>query len=262
MLQNKKILISSSAKKTIRESAILAQSLDAGIEISRIPLYKTLGMRTEDVIDILKKDLNGFKNRITFHAMFSDVNISSADYEIKEISQKRFIQSYEVGKAIGADTILFHTGYKGTRHNGSIYQFKKKFTEFWIDFIREFENNGITAVIENVFEFEPEFCLEFYEKISSDNFKLALDVGHVNLYAQKTRVTDWIKKYNSRLHHMHIHNNFRENDDHSSLLNGTLDFKEIFDCIREEKINPSMVLEMFNEEDILKSIEYMKNQIE
>ncbi len=255
--KNKKLLISSSAKKTIRESAALAQSLDLGMEISRIPLYKTPDMSVQDTIDILKDDLTGFNNRITMHAMFSDVNISSADYELKAISQKRFIQSFEVGKAIGADTVLFHTGYKGTKHAGSIYQFKKKFIEFWLDFITDFEKAGITAVIENVFECEPDFCLDLYENIPSENFKLALDTGHVNLYAKGTKVVDWITQYGSKLHHMHIHNNFGENDDHSNLLNGTLDFREIFDRLYEEGISPSMVLEMYSEEDILKSVDYL-----
>ncbi len=255
---NKKLLISSSVKKTIRESALLAQSLDYGLEISRIPLYKTEGMTVQDTVDLLKEELDGFKNRITMHAMFSDVNISSADYELKAISQKRFIQSFEVGKAVGADTILFHTGYKGTKHNGSIYQFKKKFIEFWLDFISDFENSNITAVVENVFETTPDFCLDLYECISSDNFKLALDTGHVNLYAKGTKVTDWIRMYGSKLHHMHIHNNFGENDDHSNLVNGTLDFREIFDCLYEEGITPSMVMEMYSEEDILKSTDYLE----
>ena len=43
MNSNNKLLISSSAKKTIRESVLLAKELKVGIEISRLPLYKTKG---------------------------------------------------------------------------------------------------------------------------------------------------------------------------------------------------------------------------
>ena len=255
--KNNKLLISSSAKKTVKESVLLAQSLGLGIEISRVPLYKTLGMSVNDVVDILKDDLREFENRITMHAMFTDVNIASGDYEIKSISQKRFIQSFEIGEKIGADTILFHTGNKGTKHSGSIYNFKKNFVEFWKDFIIEFEKSEIIAVIENVFETEPEFCLDLYDRVNSNNFKLALDAGHVNLYAKDTNVEDWIKKYDEKLYHMHIHNNFGYNDDHSNLQNGTLNYNEIFTCLKEVKINPSMVLEMYKEEDILKSMDYL-----
>ncbi len=249
-----KLLISSSAKNTIKESVKLAQELRAGIEISRVPLYKNKNLTLADTIEILKSDLEGFSNRITLHAMFSDVNVAGADCELREISQKRCRQSFEIGKAIGADTILFHTGNKGTKHYGSIDSFKNNFILFWRDFIKEFEKAEITAVIENVFETTPDFCLDLFHAVNSENLKLALDTGHVNLYAKETKVTDWIKAYGKNLYHLHIHNNFRENDDHSNLTNGTLNFKEIFEEIQKEELTPSFVLEMFTEEDIRKSV--------
>ena len=55
MNNNEKLLISSSAKKTIRESVLLAKELNTGIEISRLPIYKTKGLTVEDTIKILKK---------------------------------------------------------------------------------------------------------------------------------------------------------------------------------------------------------------
>lgn len=255
MNNNNKLLISSSAKKTIRESVLLAKELNTGIEISRLPLYKTKGLTIDDTVNILKSDLDGFNNRVTVHAMFSDVNIAGQDYLLREIAEQRCYQSYEVGKALSADTILYHTGNKGTKHYGSIEIFKKNFVSFWKEFIKEFEKTGIIAVIENVFETEPQFCLELFEKIDSPNLKLALDAGHVNLYAHDTKVTEWIKAYGDNLYHLHIHNNFRTNDDHSHLENGTLDYNEILTMIKNSNVNPSFVLEMFTEEDIRRSVE-------
>ncbi|MCD7879121.1 MAG: sugar phosphate isomerase/epimerase [Candidatus Gastranaerophilales bacterium] len=253
-----RLLISSSAKSTIKESALLAKELNTGLEISRLPFYKEKNTSVETVTEILKSQLGDFKNRITLHAMFSDINISTNDLLLREIAQLRYKQSFEIGKALNVDTILFHTGYKGTKHYGSIKQFKSNFIEFWKEFIKEFESSGMIAVIENVFETEPDFCLELFENINSPNFKLALDAGHVNLYAGKTKVSDWIKAYGNNLYHMHIHNNFNTNDDHSNLENGTLDYKEIFETIESENITPSFVLEMFTENDIRKSIEYLQ----
>lgn len=255
MTSKNKILISSSAGDTIRDSVLLAEELGTGIEISRVPLYKNKGMTVEETIGILKNDLNEFKNRITLHAMFSDINISSGDYLLKEIAQKRCYQSFEIGKGINADTILFHTGYKGTKHYGSIASFKKNFVCFWKELIKEFEKTGIIAVIENVFETSPNFCLDLFNQIDSPNLKLALDTGHVNLYAHNTEISEWIKAYGSNLHHLHIHNNYRTNDDHSNLENGTLDFNKILTEIKDSNIEPSFVFEMFKEEDIRKSLD-------
>lgn len=259
MTNKSKILISSSACKDIKTSAELASELGLGIEISRLPIYKTKGMTVEEAINILKYDLGNFHNRITLHAMFSDINIAGQDYMLREIGKLRYQQSFEVGKALGVDTILFHTGYKGTRHHGSIASFQKNFIAFWKDFIQEFEKAGIIAVIENVFETSPDFCLKLFNEINSPNLKLALDAGHVNLYAHDTKVVEWINAYGNNLHHMHIHNNFRTNDDHSNLENGTLDYNEILNTIKEKQLSPSFVFEMFTEEDIRKSLKYFNN---
>ena len=252
-----KILISSSAKDTIKDSIELAKELNTGIEISRLPFYNKKETTPKDAAEILNIYLTGFNGRKTVHAMFSDVNIGSKDPYLREISELRFKQSFETAKLIGADTVLFHTGNKGTLHYDSQKSFKRKFISFFKEFIKEFETSGITAVIENVFETTPDYCLELYDGINSPNLKLALDTGHVNLYAQKTDVCDWIKAYGNRLYHMHIHNNFQQNDDHSNLLNGTLNFEKIFETIKLQGIEPSMVLEMFTEEDIKKSLELM-----
>lgn len=188
--------------------------------------------------------------------MFSDVNIAGQDLLLREVSQKRLMQSFEVGKALKVDTILFHTGNKGTKHNGSIYNFKKNFIAYWKDFIKEFEKENIIAVLENVFEDTPEFCYDLFEGIDSPNLKLALDTGHVNLYAPKTDILDWVKLYDKNLYHMHIHNNFQTNDDHSNLKNGTVNFERLLKTIKEQNINPSFVFEMFKEEDIRTSLKY------
>lgn len=261
MNKKNKILISSSAKKTIRESVLLAQELQTGIEISRLPIYKNENLNVEDAVEILKNDLNGFNDRITVHAMFSDVNISSRDLTLRKISRKRFEQSFEVAKALGADTVLYHTGYKGTKHHQSISDFKKNFINYWKDFVQEFEKNNMIAVLENVFETTPKFCYELFEGINSSNLKLALDTGHVNLYAHNTNISEWIDLYGNNLYHLHIHNNFRENDDHSNFENGTLNFKEILLQLKNEVPNASYVFEMFKEDDIRKSLNIFKQII-
>ena len=175
MTESSKVLISSSAKKTIKESVELAKELGLGIEISRVPLYKNENLTVKDTVEILKNDLLDFSDRVTLHAMLSDVNVAGGDVLLKKYSQLRVLQSFEIGQGIGADTILFHTGNKGTKHYGSINNFKKNFIAFWKDFINEFENTGKIAVIENVFEDTPEFCIELFEGVNSSNFKLALD---------------------------------------------------------------------------------------
>lgn len=253
-----RILISSSVCKTIKESADFAQELEIGLEISRVPLYKNKNLTVEETISHIKEQLQEFDGRITMHAMFSDVNVAGGDCILREYSQQRCYQSFEIAKGIGADTLLFHSGNKGTKHIGSQLQFKERYIEFWKVFIKRFEDTGIQAVVENVFEETPQYCIELMNGIGSEKYKLALDTGHANLYAPKTDVLDWIREYGKNLYHMHLHNNYQTNDDHSNFENGTLDFKKILTEIKNLEITPSFVFEMFKKEDIITSYKMFK----
>ena len=58
------------------------------------------------------------------------------------------------------------------------------------------------------------------------------------------------------LKHMHFHNNFTEEDSHSSLLKGSINIKEILLCLKEMQIYPTVTFEIFDLEELKDSIEY------
>ena len=68
-------------------------------------------------------------------------------------------------------------------------------------------------------------------------------------------VTEWIKVYGKRLHHMHLHNNFKTNDDHAGLKYGTVNFLGIVDALKTEGVSPSVVFEIFDKAQMIESIE-------
>ena len=61
---------------------------------------------------------------------------------------------------------------------------------------------------------------------------------------------------------MHIHNNFGNRDDHNSLCNGTIDFKDIFNLLKEKNISPKIVFEIFEEAALRESVAYFNSEIE
>ncbi|MBR2386082.1 sugar phosphate isomerase/epimerase, partial [bacterium] len=133
--------------------------------------------------------------------------------------------------------------------------------EFYKQFIKECENSGITVALENVHESDPEYIRDIIAIINSNNFKACLDIGHCNLHSN-LEPTEWIKTYGIMLHHMHIHNNFKDEDSHSSLLNGNIDLIQTFKTIKELNIKPSITFEIFDENALRESVDYFKNNIE
>lgn len=252
-----KLFLSSTIKDSLRESAQLAQELRIGMEISRIPFYQNPDLSSKEMAQMMKTQIGDFENPLSIHAIFSDLNVGSQDRDIVKIADTRYKYSFNIAKELGAKTLLFHSGNKAMKHEGSQYKFIKNSVKYWRDFVKYFEDSGIVAVIENVHEREPKWCKMIIDEVNSPNLKLALDVGHANLFSE-VPVVDWVKEYGKDLYHLHIHNNFRKNDDHFSLLNGSVNYKEIFDEIKNQNLNPQFVFEMFKEEYLKESLKLFR----
>ncbi len=254
------ILISSTISKDLRTSVQIAKELNLGIELSRIPNIISNKLPFEDVLREMKDIFGKFEGTKSVHGLFFDLSIASIDDDIKELSIKRYMQSLEVAKVIEAKTIVYHTGCEATiKHKKFQQAYSDDSVKFWKNYIRAYENSKITAVQENVSENTYEPILRIVNSVNSDYLKASLDTGHVNVHSDR-KVTHWIEGYGQNLKHMHLHNNYGDDDSHLSLLKGTLDFDEIFAKIKELEINPVMVLEIFTENDLYESVEYMRKK--
>ena len=254
------VLISSTISKNLRKSVEIAKDLGLGIELSRIPNVISNKIPLEDVLNEMKDIFADFKGIKSVHGLFFDLSIASKDEDIREISIKRYLQSLEVAKIIGAKTIVYHTGCEATiKHRRFQQEYSDDSVKFWKNYITAFENSNITAVQENVSENSYENILKIINAVNSPMLKASLDTGHVNVHSDQ-KVIQWIEGYGHALKHMHIHNNYGDDDSHLSLLKGTLDFDEIFGKIKELDINPVIVLEIFTENDLYESVEYLRKK--
>lgn len=251
----KKLLLSSSIDQDLSKVVKIANELNLGIEISRLPKHIDIDNCFNQVEDYLCENLSGFKNEITMHGQFSDLNIASLDKEIKKISEKRYYQSLKLAKSINASTLLFHTNKKSTKHIGAQKKFDKNFLNFWQSFIKDIEKTKLTVVLENVHEKTPDFIKNVIKEINSNQLKASLDIGHVNVYSD-IDVEIWLNEYKDILHHMHIHNNFGDDDSHFSIIKGSLDCQRIVNTLKHNNLEPIIVFEVFNLNDLKSSLDF------
>ena len=254
------LLLSSSVEKSIKDAANLAQKLGIGLEVSRLPGVKRIDDDFPAIIADLKEEVKDFHGTRTLHALFSDLNPASKDAALKKIAEKRYQQSLEAAKAINAVNVVFHSGHKGMKHRVSVANYLEGSIKFWKEYIKQFEDLGITATIENVLEDAPANLVTIVDEVNSPNLKICLDTGHANLCSQ-IPVTEWIKTYGTRLHHMHWHNNYKTNDDHAGLRSGLVNFIDVAATLKEENLSPRIVFEMFEKQTLFESIEIYKKII-
>lgn len=252
------LLITSSVEKTIAEAAKTATELGTGLEISRFPHLEKIDDDFNSIITEMKDGISDFDGIVTLHALFSGLNPGVSDKALKEVVNKRYQQSFEAAMAVGAKHVNFHSGHKGMHHRVSIEKNCQTSIKFWEEYIKQFEDNGVVAVLENVLDFDYEHIKNIVDEVNSPFLKVCLDTGHANL-CSTISPQDWIKTYGDRLQHMHLHNNFKTNDDHNGIKYGTVNFLGIVDTLKSENLNPYIVFEIFDKKELVESVEIFKN---
>ena len=71
----------------------------------------------------------------------------------------------------------------------------------------------------------------------------------MNVYSD-IDVEFWINEYKNILHHMHIHNNFGDDDSHFAINKGNLDCQKIVNTLKHNNLEPIIVFEVFNLNDL------------
>jgi sugar phosphate isomerase/epimerase len=124
-------------------------------------------------------------------------------------------------KTLGIKEMIFHL--KAGRLTGSEIDAVRSV----LDFSKEF---GVEMIFESNYAFVAEETLAILDEFPGLNYNL--DLGHLNIAIGEDTlgmsVEDFISRVGDRLVYVHAHNNDGIKDTHSSLANGTLDWRKIF----------------------------------
>ena len=251
-----KFISSTVSYHDFREAVNIAQKLNCGIEISRFGRLLDIENDFEKNKKEYKAILADFENEVTLHGFFSNLNIAAKDPLIAQISKKRYYQSLELASEFDVRVVVFHTCYNNLlKHKQYQQMFFLKNIEFYKEFVKNFEDLGIMVTVENVHEPNPEFIRNLVAAVNSPNLGATIDIGHCNLHSE-LKPSDWIREYGIMLKHMHFHNNYKDEDSHSSLKNGSIDIKDILKTLKELHLYPTITFEIFEKDDLFESIDY------
>lgn len=258
------IYISSNIKKDFNEVVNIADHHNSGIEIKAFTKDRVMD-NLDKVLPAYKKMLTGFKGKLSMHAVFGGLNPVADSIDKREKTAKKFNRTLEIAKTLNVKTIVFHSGFdnfnkKLFEDQEFIRDFIEKEVTYWKGFAKYLNGTDIVAVIENTSEKSPYVLLEVVNRVASGNLKLCIDTGHVN-HKTTYSLVEWIKKSGNKLHHMHLHlhNNYGILDDHSSLLRGTINFKEVFKTLKEENLKPGLCLEINDYGQSMESLRYIRS---
>ncbi len=190
------------------------------------------GIQWDDVDSEMNKFKKLFENeniKFTVHPPAWDTNLTSENKEIREASFSEYSKSIEFAHDIGATHVVIHPGFTFS-HVFDKEVARKRAAEYLEELCKVAAPLGISLAVENVgyggtsIFTEDQYC-RFLDDIDPVATYL-IDTGHAHL-------NDWdiprmIRKINSRLSSIHLHDNLGKTDEHLPIGEGTIEWEPIF----------------------------------
>lgn len=200
--------------------------------------------------------LNSYNLKYTIHSPISDINIASLNPSIRNGSIKEIFYSLEIANEFDIDTVVVHPG------NIPFFAFDylEKVDEINRNSMLEIAEFALDLGVNAVFENMPNIKGFTYNKLedlnqflTDNDIGMCLDTGHANTmnYSPEDMYLPIVK-------HIHLNDNFSQNDDHLALGEGNIDFKSIIQNYESNNYDGIYVIEVNNKESILDSLKYLE----
>ena len=201
--------------------------------------------------------LESFNLKYSVHSPFMDVNIAALQEKSRINSIEQIKESINLANEINAEAVVVHPGFATFLANkyflDTVYEYANESIKELGDYGKDL---GVMTTIENM----PSFSGMLYKNIEdlhellvSLDMSMTLDIGHANHagYAPDEMIFDSIK-------HIHMHDNFGDEDAHLAFGEGSIDLKDVFNRLEENNYDGIYIIEVNDTDSIKKSYEYMK----
>lgn len=214
-----------------------------------------------DNLDHLGERLSAYRKRweqmgrpeLTVHGPFLDLNPMSFDRMVRDATRVRYEQAYFAARELGASKIVFHTGFLPAVN--FIEGWAERMIEFYQEFLEK-KPEDLQILIENVLDPFPEPLKQVTEAVEHPAFGICFDMGHAHCYS-KVPCMEWMRVLETKIRHLHIHDNDGDRDSHLALGDGTLPVKALAEWIRKHP-EVTGTFECRSEADVRKSLELLK----
>ena len=201
--------------------------------------------------------LESFSLKYSVHSPFMDVNIAALQEKSRTNSIEQIKGSIDLANEINAEAVVVHPGLATFLANkyflDTVYEYANESIKELGDYGKDL---GVLVTIENMPTFDGMIYKDIgdlHELLVSLDMYMTLDVGHANHagYAPDGMIFDSIK-------HVHMHDNFGDDDAHLAFGEGSIDLKGIVNRLEEKNYDGIYIIEVNDNDSIKKSFEYMK----
>jgi sugar phosphate isomerase/epimerase len=193
---------------------------------------------------------------LTLHGPFQDLAPGALDDGVLAASRRRLRQACRHLPAFRPRALVFHLGYEARHYSWGQERWLTRSAATWKELAALAARYGVTVMLENVYEAEPELFLEVLARANAPNLKVCLDVGHLLAFSTGD-FPYWLKTLAPVIGHLHLHDNHGDADSHLTLGSGKVPLKETLDYLAAQGRQPSITLEPHQEGSLEPSLNYL-----
>lgn len=210
--------------------------------------------------------LDGYRGRLGIHGPFWGLSLANPDPDLRALVTRRMEQGLAVCEALGATQMVIHSPYSTWMHNNldNIVSARQEVVDLvhaTLDpVIARAEAAGITMVLENIEDKDPDARCDLARSFDSAAVKVSVDTGHAHYAHGSTGappVDYFISRAGGLLEHVHLQDADGYADRHWAIGKGTVNWPAVFAALERSTGNPRLILELRKKDGILPSAEYL-----
>ena len=182
---------------------------------------------------------------------------------LRRASVTEMLRSLSVAGDLGAQKVVLHPSMAFGLGAFVLETVKNYAFDFLAEMVSAAERLNITICLENMMPnnmlgVEPDDFSELFSTFPS--LRLTLDTGHANIADHsRTRLIELVERFGNRIGHLHFSDNYGMRDDHLSLGEGTIKFKQLIRHLKATNYNDTLTLEIFDQDrgELVRSRDYI-----
>ncbi|WP_417254251.1 sugar phosphate isomerase/epimerase family protein [Celeribacter sp.] len=221
------------------------------------------------LVETARNTIDGYKGRMGIHGPFWGLSLSNPDPDMRAIVTKRMMQGLDVAEALGARFMVIHSPYTTwdwhnlDLHMGARGRVIDLVHDCLSDVVKRAENMGLTLMLENIEDIDPEDRKILARSFDSDAIRLSVDTGHAHYAHGSTgaRPADvFIRSAGEMLGHVHLQDVDGFADRHWAIGEGTIRWHEVFRALSQIEADPHLILELRSVEGIMTSMSWLERE--
>ncbi|WP_066702803.1 sugar phosphate isomerase/epimerase family protein [Celeribacter ethanolicus] len=222
-----------------------------------------------DLVAEARRHLDGYKGRLGIHGPFWGLSFTNPDPDIRAVVRTRMMQGLEIAEALGARFMVIHSPYTTwdwhnlDMHPGARQRGIAMAQELLVDVVKRAENIGLTLMLENIEDIEPEDRKLLAQSFDSEAIRLSVDTGHAHYAHGATGarpVDHFIRSAGDMLGHVHLQDADGFADRHWPIGEGTIRWHEVFRALAEQATEPRLILELRDPVGIERSMDWLSRE--